>query len=505
MNSSNNTINLYNTVAGSGKSSKARTDIAESKNKTLVIVPSRNLCNEWKEKLIEIDSDISIKLIYRDDKKEGMSSSSTKRFLKEMVDSESRVVITTHATFNLAVRDGFKLLDQYDLYIDEAMNTHEIHDFRFYKDGFNYIKNYVDFKADANTNLYRVVANRELDNRMKGIASGDESKVDSIMNDKEGKFKSLFTFLLSAGHDTYVSKETVEKFESINDGTETTTTEFGLVSVVKPDIFKQFSSVTILSAFFHFTESYHVLKFLGYDFVELEKSLTHDRENIHIHYYINRNFTAKIRDEMKNSRGNGIIDYMLEHAMSVIQNEKYIACMNDSSIDKLKGNYEVVNAPHGLNDYDTIQHAIKFQSANANSSVASAFLSIFGITRDIIDRDRNVLLAYQFVMRTCIRNRAAAYANKVVNLFVTDKRHAEFLQQAFTNATISKHDVPQILSIMKAYNINDNVKSTIPKSAYDFKSKFEAKIKNNLKITDKSLKKYHEIMDEFYPTYIKLI
>jgi hypothetical protein len=499
------TINLINTVAGSGKSTQARSSIISSSNKTLVIVPSINLCKEWEEKLVESDADISIKIIYRDNTNPAMSTSTTQRFIEEMNVSDARVVITTHATFNLAVKEGFKLLHDYDLYIDEAMNTHEIHDFRFFKCSYEYIKNYVDFKDTKNPDLYRVVANRTLKIRMKGIADGNDLQHDSTLDDKDGKFKKLFTLLLSNGHDTYISKETVEKFESIDSDIEQETSECGFVSVVHSSAFEQFTSVTILSAFFHLTESYHVLKFLGYNFHTIEETLSHSRENIHIHYYLNKNFTARIRDTFKNRAGKFVIDYMIDDALSTINDNKYIACVNDSTAHKLKGNFEIVNAPHGLNDYDTVCYAMKFQSANANSSVASTFLSVFNITRDIIDRDRNILLAYQFVMRTCIRNRNAEYASKPVHLFVTDKRHADFLHDVFTNATVVKHDVPQIISILSDNNITDTIKNVIPRSAVTAKYKFEKKVKNQERYTDKAAKKYHEIMDEYYPTHIKQI
>ncbi|MGQ7243691.1 hypothetical protein ACUN9V_09530 [Salinicola sp. V024] len=475
------------TRAGFGKSYTQLKRLAQSKRQTIHLVPSIDLAKEQQKLLQLLNPHLSVKVIHGD----SVTGSTTHAFCNEIMQSSASVIISTHATFKLALFRGLSMFNEYDLSIDESMSFHKAHALSIYKSSFDLITSYLNF-VSADESRYSVTVKNGKRTQVEALLAGSEH--DDLF--EASNIKDFFTFVLSASHTTYIPKFRLENFISIDEALEKRTTLLTAGSIINASVLEQFNSVKILSADFTLSESYYVMKNAGFTFNDVSMGpVVNERENVFIHYYIDENWTAAKRDNSDpnknwfNNRGHGIQHYVIQDAMSKIGNARAIA--NCNSKYEYLFSIPVVNTPHGLNDFDTVANAICVSSANADSSEIHALNDVFGVNRAEIDFERNVMSCNQFCNRTIIRNRDMSDIR--VDLFVVDKRRADYLKAKFPNATVVRESVQQIESIVER-----NRSTVIPRAVVKTRSYKESQLKSGIRLKPRSYSQYVDIMNTYY-------
>lgn len=210
-------------------------------------------------------------------------------------------------------------------------------------------------------------------------------------------------------------------------------------SIVKPETFAKYKTVTIMGAMF--TKS---VLFMMYaptvEFVEHATiaaglySTEHTNGNLlTIKYLYEENWSKTFREQMvgnrsifKNAKA------MAEHLMS---NKQFIYASNNSD-NGMKTGIRLSNICHGINEYSSVHNAVFLSALNSNGPSFS-FMKTQGISPQALTEAQFFQTLYQFIMRTSLRNPNNKAFKTVV---VMDRRSAEYLAGYFPGCKIEAVD-----------------------------------------------------------------
>lgn len=454
------TITADRSITGSGKSYAAIRACINKQQKTLIVVPTLILANEYERDIKQYTSDESITTftkVVTSEKTE--KKQSTVSLLASTIDSVksikfNTIIITTHETFKLALLDNYSNFSGFHLLIDENIQLISNSKFDLTKMTAENFLHWFNYKETDN-NLYEMRLKCEHEDTVNKISM--KTIHDDFIND--GKIEFL-DFSKSNSFTTYITKDSLQKAIDLIDTPSVDGARIYTLSVINKDVLQQFKSVVILAALFEMTELRKCLEIAGFTIKykkfsnrETEKHTNGSRLKIHYLTYRNNSLTFKALKDEKCDMDNEdlMVTYFMEE---VIQGNKFI--INNNVVAREKRIYThyqalphqneldargvLVTATAGVNKYSHINYALYTTSRNVDNA-EKEILSNFGIDEDFANADRNLLSAYQFIARTSIRDPAAT---QDVHICCIDKRTADFLASLYPGAEIFKHDVPSL-------------------------------------------------------------
>lgn len=248
------------------------------------------------------------------------------------------------------------------------------------------------------------------------------------------------------------------------------------LAVLKPEVIGTFGSVFIRAPFFEKSVMYSILKEQGFSMRETcigsTNAKTHQNGSRASVYYVTDGVNSAnykgTRPDPKSTKD--YEDYIVEHYASKIGAEKFVYCTNPSTSRKpVYTDFNSVTADdedgqgvplisvteiHGQYEY-----GIYTRSGIYSESERSALIA-YGIDPNVLDRELEFLLAYEFAIATRLSNVSAK--NKV-NIYVVNEAVASALTQVFSGAGWVKLSVPNVQSWEKKL-------SDMPISYNDYKS-----------------------------------
>ncbi|WP_286902080.1 DEAD/DEAH box helicase family protein [Vreelandella sedimenti] len=451
------TIYADKSITGSGKSYAAIRHCINKQQKTLIVVPSLVLANEYERDINQYASNESIQTTTKvvTSEKTGKNQSTVDLLsatIASLKSATSASIITTHETFKLALLSNFTDFKGFHLLIDENIQLNSNTKCDLTKMSAANVLSWFDFTA-THSDLYEM--------RMKSQYHGAASKIgiksinDDFINDDKIDF---IDFTRSDSFTTYITKDSYHKACDVVNTTDVEAARIYTLSVINKAVLQKFNSVTILAALFDMSELRKYLEIAGFTIKykkfsdrETEKHTNGSRLKIHCLTYRNNslNFKSLISDSQKMDNEDLMVTYLMQN---VIKDNKFIFNNNVAARDKrvythyqalphqheMDGQGVLVTATAGVNKYSHINYALYTSSRNIDNA-EKQIIEKFGIDEAYANADRNLLAAYQFIARTSIRD---PHATDDVHICVIDNRTAEFLASLYPGAEIIKHEVP---------------------------------------------------------------
>lgn len=418
----------------------------------------------------------------------GKFTNCTTTFLKKV--GLSSCIATTHETlFNVMMLGNLNLQDT-EVFIDEIPSSIVCpHSISCTFETFSLFQNYVDFvNYDNNYSMIQIKETQQK-NLKKIIKKGD----DDFWKHKSAK--DFATFLLSSCHNTYIPNTTLKGlYELISDGE---CKQIQALSVLTVEAVKQFKNFTILSAKFEETTTFHYLKLFGHTLKNIAPtdSLHKHEQPLLIEYFLPK-YSGGYRDTLL-KKSIKTVGERISEAQLEIANDNYIAFSNK----KFRYHYEsdnsaVLTTVFGHNSYSGYTTALFNSSTLPIPSIMSTMYA-FGATTEMIYTQYGYLTAYQFMMRSALRDRANT---KQCRFICVDKKTALFIQNLFKNSELKEHTLKDV---NKALGIVDNYQP-VPSNIRTLKCRIEKKYNENMlkskhKSTINSIKDYIDAMITYYP------
>lgn len=470
-------ITYSDSITGSGKTAEAINLMFEKRTENFImVVPNKRLCKEIYNRIKERKKGERVQVINQDTLNDESTSTAT-FFSNAFNNTTCRIIITTHVTFMNSVHNMtlYTTTSKWNLIIDEELDLYTEHDITVSQMTVGLLTGHFSFiKKDEN--FYTVNQRRYIDN----YNMTTTETCDDFL--KLPSFLTLNKFVFSPRFETLILVAVYERMMACETDQRTTDVKFTGVSVLKDNFLSKFKSVLILSAFFENTIMYKLLTSLNVKLnkVEAPPKLQHNNsELITIHYFTESNWSKTLRTSVhsKNTTYEDAISMMI---IKLLNKEPFIYNTNLNSRGLFKDG-QLVTTIHGVNEYIEYNNMVYMPSLNATSNTVNTLAS-FGMSRKEIDFSRNVLSAYQFVSRGCIRKENN---DRLVNIFVMDKRTVDFLETVFPKAKIIFHGV-QV------------AKNPIPSNVRSFMSRYKSDSEDGKLITQKRDIKYNEYYKEYY-------
>lgn len=466
-------IKYVSDITGSGKTEYAINQIVEKcTEKFILVVPNKKLCSEISERIKLKSAKEKILIINQD-----TTLMTTKTFKEELLNGKYRIIITTHATFKNSLHDYNLYLDKnnWNLIIDEEFPLYFEHEINVSNVTIDIIKNYFTFEKNCDR-FYIVKPKKHIVNY---AIANDEIEDDFL---KSSIFKDINRFVCSERFETLITSDIYNKVENNKTTVYHKNIKFLAVSIIKENFLEYFKSIFILSAFFEKTITYKILKKFDISFKKMSLSKNNKHNNsrlVTIHYFTERNWSATLRKKV-HSAGMTYEQMIAKKIEQILKNKSYIYNSNRNTRNIFKKG-TLVTSIHGVNEYKEYSNMVFMPSLNATASTIN-ILSSFGLKRSDVDFSRNVLTAYQFISRGCVRT---VNNKKRTNIIVMDERTMQFLKQVFPNAKIKFH------SIEKKHKV-------IPSNIKSFVSRVRTRHNQSLPLTEKTITKYKKIIKEYY-------
>lgn len=129
-------------------------------------------------------------------------------------------------------------------------------------------------------------------------------------------------------------------------------------------------------------------------------------------------------------------DFVLDAYYNEFKDKPHLVVANNSERDKRIVGERLKVIAHGLNEYDTYNRIAFLPALNPNPQFEKFQKEVCGIDPEEIYVAKTVAIAYQDIMRTCLRR---PNCNQEVEVFVADKRLAQELQRRyFQNSKMRK-------------------------------------------------------------------
>lgn len=278
-------------------------------------------------------------------------------------------------------------------------------------------------------------------------------------------YRNFLNLVLDKRYRCLINKSTLDQLKLQLKEQPTAPFKVSVAAILDVEVFNAFKSTKILSADFDKTELALAMSYQGVTIQSLHAEVSDihsDSELITMHYFSERDYSSMFRNAVDtNGKANKI--KIAEHIKKYASNEKLIWNSNVDDREELAivlGNSEfaeegeLVTSVHGLNKFKSCHVAAYLSSAKLLPSDKTCLESL-GVDAKAIELARTQLKAYQFVMRTSIRDRESI---EPVDIFLTDKATVYFLKRFFPNADIKTHDIGLSDPAKKVYKPTGNPK-----------------------------------------------
>ena len=478
-------INYISELTGSGKTGLILDKIANDMQQYIIAAPNKSLCKEIFTRLTERDVLDGMHIINMDTHE--LPSTVLAQTLEKP--KGIRIIITTHASYDLALNDGLisNIKGKWNLVIDEELSFYKTHEFNVSDVSKDILEDTISVK-EYNNEFYEVVP---VSHRLwNDIVVGECD--DTFLTHPE--YVSFVKHAHCEHYTTLIPKENYDKF--LDTDTSLMKKKFKklyTISICNEHYFNTFKSTTILSSFFEETISFKLLKWMGFNLNRM--TVNHYRKvhpNSHLitlHYYCKSNWSniLKSKEIIDGKHGLTLEEHIKDKILIDLDGREFIFNANIGFRKKFN-NGKLVTSIHGVNKYIDYTNMVFMPSLNATASLVN-ILSHFGITRKDIDFSRNVLQAYQFISRGAIRK---ANNGDEVNVYVMDKRTVDFLKAIYPNASTMYHDAEKFVkpSVRKKLTVPNNVRS--------FVSRVKSRLSNGEKIRPSTIAKYEKLIQQYY-------
>jgi hypothetical protein len=396
--------------------------------------------------------------------RKGQVLKSISEHLKQADPDEPEILFITHQSFlamqtnsfisddeeAVYIREAFRgMKSHWNVYVDETMDI--VEDLtRSLKRSNRYFFEYFNVEDSDLSSFYRATSKigrtSTNDNAFEGLR---DFALNRDQEETMGVFKDLSKAVLSEHAELYIRKK---NYHSIQDVSNIDSKKLFAYKVIKPSVFEDFQSVTILAANFNDSLMMNIFDFYGVKFkVQHEiQSACDQRMKSHpnghllnIYYFFEENWSKSFRDDDSNTDVDKL-DFMKQQAVSrfpklLWQGNKDIP--DDFFDDVIKpgpdreGKYlqdmvRLPNNPHGLNKFQSYDNVLFLSALNPNEQQANLFKE-FGLDAEKIRKAIMYETCYQSINRTSLRNTASKTKKNVI---VPDRQTALYLQNLFIDS-----------------------------------------------------------------------
>lgn len=411
-------IKSVTALAGAGKTHVMINQINQSNEKYIVLAPTIRLCDQIASGLHDVE------VIHSEI--EGIKSSSVE--LQKIISAGVRVICSTHQSFAHMIKSKDIQIENYHLIVDETPAAILEAQVLLDKDSFKFMTDLMTFTESKTFIGFTEVSAKNIDS-LKHKLSKDAPSLY-----KTGDVKH---FIECVANNAYLTLIPSEMFSDFRIRVKENTARLDTVSLMRPEVLTGAKSCTVMSAFFDYTEFSMVMKAQGVQF---------DEQNIPVRYKEHTNgsrlkvkyFSSKLNSKKfantKNDNGESNIELITRHIQGELTSKGYIYNANIVHRHLFKSedgndlmNAKAVTSVHGVNDLQGIHNAVYLPALNPNASSTKA-LEHIGLTVQDIVFARNQLLAYQFLMRTSLRDPSRT---EDVTFYCIDKLTADFIAIIF--------------------------------------------------------------------------
>jgi len=401
--------------------------------KTLVVVPSINLMAQYKKDLGDIEI-INSQLYNEKDYKLGLCEfKTTVAAFMNCVRENKQIIVITHATFVMLPKIGER--KNYDLIIDEALED-IIHITKVKTDPSQIWKPDLDllniFEFE-NSIVQQTIEMDKFDDEHWYRLTQYREPTDTLFTDSPS-FQAITD-------KNFIHHVTSLGWSMLN---EQTGGESTVVSTLNPDVLKNWKSVYIASAAFHFTKMYHWM--LANDF-ETYTPAGYQFKPHKCNIQLFTSHQSKFKwSNTKRETYPEILTKFHEEVLNHVNGEKVIALRNNDESQHL-GDLEkkVSHNVHGMNDLQEYRN-VSLESALIPDPKTKKFIidhwlqymSRTAQNRALIHMQCGHLF-YQVIMRTKLRSRD--YMNEQINVFVPDQDTGVCIIDYFDTTGITPHEM----------------------------------------------------------------
>jgi len=247
-------------------------------------------------------------------------------------------------------------------------------------------------------------------------------------------FKDPANILLSPRWESYVDRKAYEEL-IIGSGSRNKLTVF---SLLRPEIFEGFRSVTLAGACFEDTLLYRYWSKMGVKFkeaanIDLRYVKHTNGDELTILYAVPQDWSKWLAKQKEGK----VLRLMEVAAIKEFGEAEFLYAQNKGH-DLFKGISNAIQlpyAPHGLNNFQHIPDVAFLPARNLTPSHCKFLERMMGLTEDDIRTAVHRQAAYQTVMRGSLRDPENHEAKRI---FVPDLGTAERLQSLFPGATLRK-------------------------------------------------------------------
>ena len=271
------------------------------------------------------------------------------------------------------------------------------------------------------------------------LTADDVEKLEEIARNEHRdavweKFKELANTLLSPRWDSYVDREAYDKLVNGSGSRR----RLSVFSLLRPDIFEGFRSVTLAGACFKDSLLYRHWSKLGVGFVpaanhNLRYEQHENADELTILWAIEQNWSKWL---MRQGEGQ-VLKMMKEAVLREFGDANFLYAQNKGH-DLFRGienAHCLPNAPHGLNSFQHIRDVAFLPARNLSPAHCKFLQRMMGLTEDDIRTAIHRQVAYQTVMRGALRD---PENHEEKRIFIPDLGTAEWLRSLFPEAKLRK-------------------------------------------------------------------
>jgi hypothetical protein len=233
--------------------------------------------------------------------------------------------------------------------------------------------------------------------------------------------------------DTYAQ---VDSWNKVVNGEEMGQQSLTIYSLLRPQSFAQYKSVTIMGSMITESVLYKLwskqVEFQQHDAISAKLSAqTHANGNLlTIKYMFENDWSKTFRDSKHD--GQSIQTAVKAKIEELMDHQRYIYATNNDDKIGLDFGIRVPNVCHGLNKYVEVHNAV-FMSALNSKYADFGFMKANDVSPDELKRAQSHQTMYQTIMRTSLRVAGDTDPKTVI---VMDKKSADYLQRYFPGCTV---------------------------------------------------------------------
>lgn len=445
----NQKIYLVNALCGAGKTFQALRFVYErastSKEKYLIVQPSKELIDQSYDDLCKLDKKyrspmtrIRIERIHGGT--HDFPVSTITDYLME-VQRAGQVLFITHSAF-LKLR-YFHKPEDWNVIVDEIPNPVAMFSRNIPRTHFLITKHIV--LSETNDHGFMIVEEN-------GCIL-DEYRKNPGRDDVYTLFREFAETVTHDHWNVQIHKDVADKYCYPKKKGRPGTSKFEAYSELRPSIFSEFQTVTIMGANFYDSLLYNLWsdrvdfqphRFIGQGGYEFRFD-EHDGSKLNIITLNDDKWSKYLKN--KSVKGVNLKKLISDIVKNIIGDLKFIYVDNNDVEDELlstKLSTRLNHSPHGLNKYQHV-NAVAFLSAQNPSPSYSRWLESLGLSKEVICRAWSYQTVYQAAMRSSLRNPDNKEKKTIV---VADFDMACYLEEIFPGSYAELRE--DILDIIKS-------------------------------------------------------